>query len=98
MLEMPGINWIKNTPEYQKATFSDGSVFLVALQLGPEGGPYKWDFDVVQVSCDGEWMVLNTRECSCSYSAWSWDDFEYFALLDGEMPKPAQSREDSKDA
>ena len=81
----PDIKWVKNNPEKHKY-FTDGSEFLVALQVSSNGGPYTWDFDVVQVNCDGEGMDLTYRGGE-PYDAWLWDDFEYFALLDGEMPQ-----------
>lgn len=90
----PSITWAENTEEFHNALFSDGSIFLVALQVGKLGGPYKWDFDVVKANCDGEGMVLEDREGN-PYDAWQWDDFEYFALLEGEMPtaRPPRSGE-----
>jgi hypothetical protein len=82
----PQIEWIKNDPGKHQV-FGDGSTFLVALQVGPTGGPYKWDFDVVKANCDGESMYLEDREGN-AYSTWDWSDFEFFALLEGEIPQP----------
>lgn len=89
--QLPAIKWVKNTPKYHSAMFQDQSVFLVALKTGKTGGPYTWSFDTVKTNCDGEGMTLETPECGCAYSAWSWDDFEYFALIDGEMPTPVET-------
>jgi hypothetical protein len=81
----PNINWIKNDPDKHKF-FTDGSVFLVALQVrNIKNKTTQWEFDVVRTDCDGEGMHL-TQKCGCSYDDWSWDDFEYFKLLDGNLP------------
>jgi hypothetical protein len=50
-------------------------------------GPIRidWEFDVVETDCDGERMTLRYRDGE-SYDAWVFDDFEFFALLEGEMP------------
>lgn len=82
---LPEITWIRNDAQKHQ-WFQDGSVFLVALRTGKTGGPYTWDFDVVTLNADGESMSLDTRECRCSYSNWSWSDFEYFHLIEGVMP------------
>lgn len=84
MKDLPSIQWIKNDPK-KHTWFTDGSVFLVALRTGKSGGPYTWDFDKVRINAD-ENMSLTISECGCSYDAWSWEDFEYFALLEGSMP------------
>lgn len=84
----PSIDWVRNDPE-QHQLFSDGSIFLVALQTGKSGGPYTWDFDVVKANCDEDGMTLVDREGN-SYDAWSWDDFEFFKLLEGDMPTRAE--------
>ena len=81
----PDIKWIKNDPEKHKY-FTDGSKFLVAILVGPNGGPYTFDFDVVETNADGEGMDL-TYSSGEPYDAWLWDDFEYFVLLRGEMPR-----------
>lgn len=81
----PEIDWIKNDPK-KFNTFLDGSVFLVAIQVSTKGGPYRWDFDIVQLDCDGEGASLRYRGSGEPYDAWSWGDFEYFKLLEGEMP------------
>jgi hypothetical protein len=83
--DLPEIKWIKNDPKKHQ-WFYDGSVFLVALRTGKTGGPYKWDFETVTVSADGESMSFNQRECGCDYSSWSWEDFEYFHVLEGQEP------------
>ncbi len=83
--ELPVINWIKNDPK-EHQLFTDGSVFLVALRVGKNGGPYNWEMDVVAVDCDGEGMNLKSRDCGCFYDGWIWSDIEYFALIEGYLP------------
>lgn len=85
MRPMGAFEWIKNDPDKYN-WFTDGSKFLVALQIRDQKKKITyWDYDVVVTSCDGEGMHL-----CCSngevYDAWTWPDFEYFVLLDGEMP------------
>lgn len=83
----PQIKWIKNDPEKHKF-FVDGSTFLVALQVSTKSAPPEWDFDVVTTDCDGESMHLRVRDNGDAYYSWTWDDFEYFHLLGGDMPTP----------
>lgn len=86
MSELPQINWVKNDPKLYN-TFTDGSVFLVALRVmnGFLGKEY-WQFDVVEFDCDGDGASLYYRGKSECYDSWVWDDFEYFMLLEGRMP------------
>ena len=85
MVNLPEINWIKNDPE-KYCLFVDGSKFLVALQVRNNKTKItKWDFEVVVTNCDGEDMSLMTSEGEY-FSGWQWIDFDYFCLLDGEMP------------
>lgn len=83
--ELPSINWIKNDP-LKFNSFSDGSVFLVAYKVRIDGDPPVWAFDVVEVGCDDERMNLYFRDKVESYDGWDWECFEYFALLEGDMP------------
>lgn len=85
MIDMvtPKIDWIKNDPEKHKY-FESGSVFLVALQVHTKEKT-SWEFDVVQVNCDGDWFCLEYRGGE-TYDAWEWSDFEYFHLLEGSLP------------
>lgn len=94
-MEVPKIEWVKNDPKLHQ-WFSDGSVFLVALQTGKNGGPYKWDFDVVEVNCDGDGMFLQYPHGGEAYSDWEWTDFEYFQLMEGEMPTARPSEEEQE--
>lgn len=80
----PHIDWVKNDKEKHQF-FTDGSRFLVALQVGRQGGPYEWEFAIVVTNCDGEGMTLQWPEGEY-YSDWNWEDFEWFKLLEGEMP------------
>ena len=90
-MELPSIKWVKNDPEVHQL-FEDGTVFIVALQVRHKKGPPQWDFDVVETDCVGEGMTLKYRGGE-PYDSWDWTDFEYFALLDGEMPRPMGSDE-----
>lgn len=83
-MNTPHINWIKNGPEHK--IFTDGSEFLVAIQVrNSVTNSTKWDFDRVTISCDDDLFELRHSNGEI-YDAWSWEDFEYFALLSGEMP------------
>jgi hypothetical protein len=82
----PKINWIKNDPKKYNC-FTDGSVFLVALQVtNNKTKQTKWEFDVIEADCDSESCTWRYRERGECYSSWQWGDFEYFALLEGDMP------------
>ena len=84
--EFPKVEWIKNDPEKHKF-FEDGSVFLVALQVkNGKTKKVRWEFDVVEIDCDGEGMSLWYRGKSELYDSWSWEDFSHFCLLEGVMP------------
>lgn len=83
--ETPHIKWIKNDPK-KHAWFQDGSVFLVALRTRIKNGPLTWKYETIRVDCDGDDFTLLTNECHCTYDSWQWRDFEYFALLEGEVP------------
>ena len=79
------INWIKNDPEKHQ-WFEDGSVFLVAYVIHiAKTGKTRQDYDVVVVSCDGGDFQLNLRNGE-PYDDWTWEDFDYFALIDGNIP------------
>lgn len=81
----PPINWVKNEPGKYK-TFWDGSRFLFALQVKNNAlGTTRWEFDVLEFDCDGEGASLRYPDGEY-YDSWTWDAFEYFALLDGQMP------------
>jgi hypothetical protein len=92
-MDTPKIDWVKNDPK-QHRYFIDGSKFLVALQVSNnKTGVTKWEFDTVMADCDGESMGLR---CPCNgdtYDAWLWEDFEFFALLGGEMPTAEPTEE-----
>lgn len=82
--ELPTIKWIKNDGF---TSFADGSVFIVALRVEDDKTKaLNWDFDVVELDCGGDEALLYYRGKSELYTAWEWDDFEYFALIDGDMP------------
>jgi len=83
--ELPKINWIENDPSKYNQFF-DGSVFLVAVLVrNNKTGGTKWEFDCVEVKvdCDGSSLYYKNGDI---YDSWSWDDFEYFSLLEGDMP------------
>jgi len=81
----PEIEWVKNDPKKYNR-FSDESRFLVAVQVkNSVRRDVRWEFDVVTVKCDGDWMVLEYGGGE-TYDAWNFSDFGYFKLLDGEMP------------
>jgi hypothetical protein len=83
---MPAINWIKNDPK-KYCNFIDGSVFLVALRVrNNKTNTERWEFDVVEFDCDGESACLYYRGKTEIYGSWTWNDFEYFMLLEGSMP------------
>jgi hypothetical protein len=82
--EAPKIDWVKNDPTKHRV-FADGSRFLVALRCGSEEAGYQWEFATVSVQCDEDEFTL-LEPGGDTYDAWNWEDFEYFALLDGEMP------------
>jgi hypothetical protein len=92
--KLPQINWIKNDPEKYKH-FTEGSTFLVALKVRRnKDGTEFWDFDVVTCECDDEGVNLMYRGYAREpYDAWTWRDFEYFALLEGKMPTSGEESE-----
>lgn len=93
MSEFPSINWTKNEKNKYK-TFWDGSVFLVALRVKNNATQtQKWEFDKVRFNCDGEDASLEIGDSGEPYDAWTWEDFEYFALLEGDMPGTEPPRE-----
>lgn len=80
------LTWIKNDPEKHNV-FSDGSVFLVAIEVNNnKTGKTRWDFDVLRFDCDGESAYLTYRDSHEFYDKWCWSDFDYFILLEGDMP------------
>lgn len=82
---LPKINWIKNDPDKHQ-WFEDGSVFLVALRVKNNKTKIeKWEFDMVAANCDGEGMSLHYRQGE-PYDAWTWPDFEYFTVVEGQEP------------
>jgi hypothetical protein len=84
----PSINWVKLNPKLHNF-FEDGSKFLVAVQVhNGRTGETKWEFDVVIMVCDGDGAFL-TYEGGEMYDRWSWQDIEYFHLIEGEMPSAA---------
>jgi len=91
----PKIKWIKNDPK-KYSYFQEGSVFLVALQTGKTGGLYGWDFDVVEFDSDEDGASLWYRGKEAIYDSWVWSDFEYFMLLEGEMPTSSPSEEEER--
>jgi len=89
--KLPNIKWIKNEGF---TSFTDGSVFIVALRVEDDKTKtLNWDFDVVEFDCDGEGASLYYRGKFESYTDWDWDDFEYFALLSGDMPSKEAKEE-----
>lgn len=85
--ELPKISWIKNDPEKHKF-FEDGFRFLGALQVkNSVKKTVRWEFDVLTVRCDGDWMILETGGGEI-YDSWGFEDFEYFHILDGREPTP----------
>ena len=86
-MSLPVINWIKK--EKDKHNFhTDGNRYLIALQVRSMSQPLNdvyWDYFIICVTCDGEGAELS-YENGDIFDAWSWDDVEYFAVLDGEMP------------
>lgn len=85
-LGLPFIPWVKNDPKKFKF-FTDGGVFLVALQVkNNKTGVSRWEFDVVEFDCDVEGASLYYRGKPEAYDSWAWEDFEFFALLEGDMP------------
>lgn len=81
----PQINWVKLDPKKHNY-FYDGSRFLVAVQVHNwKTKKTEWEFDVVVVDCDGDGMFLK-YEGGDLYDKWDWFDFEYFCLLEGDMP------------
>lgn len=81
----PKIDWIKNDPEKHRY-FNDGDVFLIAIPQASSNGVERWDFDVVEMDCDGEGASMWFRNKSEVYDSWSWDDVEYFKVLEGNEP------------
>lgn len=81
---LPGINWVKNDPDKYK-WFQDGSEFLVALRVGNnKKKTERWEYAVITVNCDeGRFDLSSNNEL---YDMWSWEDFEYFHLMDGVLP------------
>lgn len=94
-MSKPEINWIKNERGKYKS-FTDGSEFLIALKVrNNRTKTERWEFDCVKFDCDGDGASLKYRSEECEYySSWEWDDFEYFCLLDGEMPSVELLEED----
>lgn len=80
----PIINWIKMDPSKHNQ-FSEGDVYLIALRTGKNGGPYTWEIDRVKIFADDGKSSL-VYECGCSYDSWSWDDVEYFSVVEGSEP------------
>lgn len=90
-MNKPKINWIK-LDSRKHSYFNDGSKFLVALQVyNGKTKKTEWEFDIVTTECDGEGMSLK-YEGGDYYDRWTWFDFEYFFLLDGEMPFSQESK------
>lgn len=90
-MNQPNLNWIKRDP-VAHAWHQDGSRYLIARQVtNNRTNVTTWDCAAVQVRTDDEWFDL-ALGCECSYDAWTWDDVEFFVLLDGAMPtaKPGQ--------
>ena len=86
---LPEIKWIKNDPKKFNC-LEDGSRFLVALQVHSKlTKTTKWEFEVLTVRSDGDWLCLETGGGE-TYDSWNWEDFEYFQLLDGSMPTFAE--------
>lgn len=90
-VDFPVINWVKNDPKKHRY-FLDGSSFLVALKVSIKGGPFFWEFHAIQVDCDGENMSLRYRGGD-SFDEWTWDDLEFFHLIEGEMPTSEMKEE-----
>lgn len=85
MDELPKLKWIKNDPKKYK-WFEDGFTFLGAIKVeNQKTRKTTWEFDVVTVRCDGDWLCLEYRGGE-TYDAWTFEDFEYFHVLEGPMP------------
>ena len=82
----PQIDWIKNDPK--EDIFEDGSKFLIALQVqnhSPGYATLAWEFAILVVTADED-DVHFSYEDGDSYSAWDWEDVEYYAVLSGTKP------------
>ncbi len=87
--ELPKINWIKMDQEKHRY-WTDGSRFLFALQVkNSVKKTVRWDFETLEISCDYDGVSLKTCEGEF-YSSWNVEDFEYFYLIEGEMPTPKE--------
>lgn len=93
----PEVCWFKNDPK-KYVWHTDGSVYLVALQVtNNKTKVTRWEFAVLQVSCDEDNFDLHEHASGEFYSSWEWSDFEYFHLVSGAMPEkgPEEDEEDN---
>jgi hypothetical protein len=82
---MPEINWIK-VDLSKHIYFEDGSRFLIAVFVeNSRTRTKKWEFDIVSASCNDERLSL-VYENGEPYDTWTWDDIDYFAVLEGKEP------------
>ena len=85
-MNVPETNWIENDPKKYNS-FSDGSAFLIAVNVtNTKSGQTNWEFDCVEFDCDGDGANLVYRGSREPFDSWSWDDIEFFHLLEGDMP------------
>lgn len=83
--DFPIINWIENDP-IKYNCFVEGSVFLVAtLVRNNKLGGIKYEYDCVEIRANGDGARLYYRNGDI-YDAWNWEDFEFFTLIEGDMP------------
>lgn len=83
-MSWPKIDWIKNDSKKHRH-FNDGDIFLIALRVRIKEIE-RWEFDVVEMDCDGDGASMWYRGKSEPYDAWSWDDVEYFKVIEGCEP------------
>jgi hypothetical protein len=86
MSELPKLNWVKYDRKEHQAWY-DGTRVLIALQVtNNKTNKTQWEFDIVNVTADEDWLALN-YDGGEPYDAWAIDDIEYFAILSGRMPE-----------
>lgn len=85
MKHTPKINWIKTDPGVHRY-HADCARYLLAFWVeNHRTKTSAWEFAIVTTSCDGESFELR-YENGDSFSDWHFDDSEWFAVLDGDMP------------
>ena len=87
-MKQPEIKWIKFDCNKHKY-FQDGDRYLLAFFItNNESGKEYWEFESIRIKTyDEERISLLYDSTGDSYSAFNFEDCEYFHIIEGSEPK-----------